>query len=66
MGSHSQKGMAGMISLYEEAQYCLKDYSLWSPEAHKELIKRMAERIKELEPKARIFDSWQANSKEVA
>ena len=55
-----------MLSLYEEAQYCLKDYSLWSPEAHKELIKRMAERIKELEPKARIYDSLQANTKEVA
>lgn len=38
-----------MLSLYEEAQYCLKDYSLWSPEAHKELIKRMADRIRELE-----------------
>ena len=55
--------MAAMISLYEEAQYCLKDYSLWSPEAHKELIKRMADRIRELEPKS---SAWQANPKEVA
>ena len=37
------------MTIYEEAQYCLKDYALWSPEAHNELIARMAERIKELE-----------------
>jgi len=54
------------MTVYEEAQYCLNDYALWSPQATKELIKRMAERIKELEPKARIYDSWQANSKEEA
>lgn len=65
MGSHSQKGMAGM-NLIEEAQYCINGYSLWSPQAHKELIKRMAERILELEPKARAWEAWQANSKEVA
>jgi len=54
------------MTIYEEAQYCLKDYALWSPEAHKELIKRMADRIMELEPKASKWEAWQANSKEVA
>ena len=54
------------MTIYEEAQYCLKDYSLWSPEAHKELIKRMAERIKELEAVCRTWTNWQANTKEVA
>lgn len=54
------------MTIYEEAQQCLNDYSLWSPDAHKELIKRMADRIRELEPKARAWEAWQANSKEVA
>jgi hypothetical protein len=62
----SPKGKGEGMTVYEEAQYCLNDYALWSPQATKELIKRMAERIKELEPKARIYDSWQANSKEEA
>ena len=54
------------MSLYDEAMDRIKDYSHWSPQANADLIKRMAERIKELEPKARIYYSWQANTKEVA
>lgn len=54
------------MNVYEEAQYCLNDYALWSPQATRELIKRMADRIKELEPKARAWEAWQANSKEVS
>lgn len=51
--------------LIDEAEQCLKDYALWSPEAHKDLIRRMLERMKYTEPRARTWDSWQAN-KEVA
>ena len=55
-----------MSQLYDEAQACINDHANWSPQHYRLLIKQLAERIKELEPKARIYDSWQANSKEVA
>jgi 23S rRNA A2030 N6-methylase RlmJ len=48
------------MTIYEEAQYCLNDYALWSPQATKELIKRMAERIKELEESDRIKEILEA------
>lgn len=54
------------MSLIDEATARLTDYSHWSPEANADLIRRMRDRLKELEPKARAWDSWQANSKGVA
>ena len=54
------------MSLYEDAIECINDHANWSPQHYRLLIKQLAERIKELEDKARKWDNWQANTKEVA
>lgn len=38
-----------MSQLYDEATERLKDYSHWSPQANADLIRRLAERNRELE-----------------
>lgn len=52
--------------LGKEASDCMNDYAMWSPQAYRELIRRLAERNRTLEAKARAWDNWQANTKEVA
>ena len=54
------------MTLYDEAQACITDHANWSPQAYRDLIRRLAERNKELEAVCRTWTNWQANTKEVA
>lgn len=53
-----------MSQLYDESQACITDHANWSPQAYRDLIRRLAERNRELE--GMIEDCEFSKTEEVA